>query len=89
MRHCPENSEVLVFTSEDQIKQPFEVVGIISYDNPGKFQILTLGHAIEPLKERARQVGGNAFIIGNSRTVKSGIISTGIYVEARAIRLKR
>ena len=68
----PENSEVLVFTSEDQIKQPFEVVGIISYDNPGELQILTLGHAIEPLKEKARQVGGNAIISGNSRTVKSG-----------------
>jgi hypothetical protein len=85
----PEKSEVLVFTSEDQIKQPFEVVGIISYNNPGKFQILTLGTAIEPLKEKAREVGGNAIILGNSHPVKSGIISTGIYAEARAIRLKQ
>jgi hypothetical protein len=44
-------TEVAVFTSETQIKQPFEVVGIISYDNAG------LGDALEPLKEKARSVG--------------------------------
>jgi hypothetical protein len=82
-------TEVAVFTSESQINQPFEVVGIISYDNPGKYQILNLGSAIEPLKQKARAVGGNAIIIDKSHPIKSGIISTGIYVEARAIRLKR
>jgi hypothetical protein len=85
----PSTQDVLVFTAENQIKQPFEVVGIISYDNPGKYRILSLGNAIEPLKEKARQVGGNAIIIDKSQPIKSGIISTGIYVEARAIRLKR
>jgi hypothetical protein len=84
----PPGSEVAVFTAESQIKQPFDVVGIISYDNPGKYQILSLGAAIAPLKEKARAVGGNAIIIDKSNPVKSGIISTGIYVEARAIRLK-
>ena len=83
------NEEVSVYTAEDQIKQPFDVVGIISYDNPGKYRILTLGAAIEPLKAKARLVGGNAIIIDKSHPVKSGIISTGIYVEARAIRLRR
>jgi hypothetical protein len=81
-------AEVAVFTSESQIKQPVEVVGIISYDNPGKYRILDLGDAMEPLKEKARSVGGNAIIIDKSHPIKSGIISTGIYVEARAIRLK-
>jgi hypothetical protein len=38
--------------------------------------------------EKARAVGGNAIIIDKSHPIKSGIISTGIYVEARAIRLK-
>jgi hypothetical protein len=66
------------FTGENQIKQPFEAVGIISYDNPGKFQILSLGNAIEPLKEKTREVGGNAIIIDKSQPIKSGIISTGI-----------
>jgi hypothetical protein len=83
------NAEVVVFTAESQIKQPFDVVGIISYDNPGKFQILTLGDAIDGLKEKARSVGANAIIIDKSHPVKSGIISTGIYAEARAIRLNR
>jgi hypothetical protein len=81
-------TEVTVFTAESQVKEPFEVVGIISYDNPGKYQILDLGDAIEPLKEKARLVGANAIIIDKSQPVKSGFISTGIYAEARAIRLK-
>jgi hypothetical protein len=83
----PANAPVIVFTTENQIKQPFEVIGLISYDNPGKYQVLNLGDAIEPLKQKAREVGGNAIIIDKSQPVKSGIISTGIYVEARAIRL--
>lgn len=49
---------------------------------------MSLGDAIEPLKEKAREVGANAIIIDKSQLIKSGIISTGIYVEARAIRLK-
>jgi len=84
----PETADVVVFTDPSQIRQPYEVVGIISYDNPGKFRILTLGDAIESLKEKAREAGANAVIIDKSQPVKSGIISTGIYVEARAIRLK-
>lgn len=81
------NEEVLVFTAENQIKDKYEVIGIISYNNPGKYQVLTLESAIEPLKKKAREVGANAIIIDKSQPVKSGIISTGIYVEARAIRL--
>jgi len=45
----PSSSDVVVFTSESQIKEPYEVVGIISYDNPGKYHVLSLGDAIEPL----------------------------------------
>jgi PBP1b-binding outer membrane lipoprotein LpoB len=84
----PPNSEVVVFTDASQIKEPYDVVGIISYDNPGKYQILTLGDAIEPLKTKAREIGANAIIIDKSQPVKSGIISTGIWAEARAIRLR-
>lgn len=84
----PPSSDVLVFTSESQIKRPYEVIGVISFDNAGKYHVLTLGDAIEPLKERAREVGANGIIIDKSQPVKSGIISTGIYAEARAIRLK-
>jgi hypothetical protein len=84
----PESSEVVVCTSENQIKEPYEVVGIISYDNPGKFRVMSLGGAIEPLKEKAREVGANVIIIDESQPIKSGIISTCIYAEARAIRLK-
>jgi hypothetical protein len=37
-----ENENVFVFTSDSQIKNKYEVVGIISYNNPGKYQVLTL-----------------------------------------------
>jgi hypothetical protein len=83
------NEEVSVFTAEDQIKSPFDVVGTVSYNNPGKHRNLTPKAAIKPLKAKARLVGGNAIIIDTSRPVKSGIVSTGIHVEARAIRLRR
>lgn len=82
------NENVIVFTADDQIKGKYEVVGIISYNNPGKYQVLTLESAIEPLKTQARALGANAIVIDKSQPVKSGIISTGIYVEARAIRLE-
>jgi hypothetical protein len=83
-----ENEKVIVFTSDSQIKGQYEVIGIISYNNPGKYQVLTLEAAMEPLKEKARQLGANAIVIDKSQPVKSGIISTGIYVEARALRLE-
>jgi hypothetical protein len=82
------DSEVVVFTDTSQVKEPYDVVGIISYDNPGKYQILTLGDAIEPLKTKAREIGANGIIIDKSQPIKSGFISTGIWAEARAIRLK-
>jgi hypothetical protein len=79
---------IVGFTRASQVKEPYEVVGIISYDNPGKYQVLSLGDAIEPLKTKAREIGANGIIIDKSQPVKSGLISTGIYVEARAIRIK-
>jgi len=83
-----EGAKVAVFTSESEVQQPFVVVGNISYNNPGKYQRLDLDDAIEPLKEKARLVGGNAIIIDKSHPIKPGTISTtGIYVEARAIQL--
>ena len=84
----PETANVVVFTQAGQITGPYEEIGIISYTNPGKYRVMTLGDAIEDLKEKAREVGANAIIIDKSQPIKSGIISTGISVEARAIRLK-
>ncbi|HEX3720989.1 MAG TPA: hypothetical protein VH595_23810 [Verrucomicrobiae bacterium] len=81
----PKNSPVLVYLSEKEVNAPFKVVGIVSYTNPGKYQVLTLTDAIPTLKEQARKVGANGLIILDTRTIKSGIISTGIGVEAKAI----
>jgi hypothetical protein len=63
------------------------VVGIISYDGPGKNDKLDFGAATEPLKEKASVLGGNGIIIDKFRPIKSGITSTRISVEARAIHL--
>jgi len=84
----PAGAEVQVFTDANQLKQPYEVVGLVSYDDPGKYHVLTVGDAIEPLKAKARELGANAIIMGQSHPVKSGIWSTGIYAEAQAIRIK-
>jgi hypothetical protein len=85
----PRNADVLVYTDDTQIKEPYEVIGIVSYTNPGKYQVLTLGKAIGPLKKKAREIGGNGIIIGQSERLKSGFISTGISVDARVIRIAR
>jgi hypothetical protein len=78
--------DVAVFSSPADVGHPYEVVGIISHTDPGKYQILTLGDAIPDLKEKARQIGANGIIIDQATPVKSGIISTGVSVTARAIR---
>jgi hypothetical protein len=45
-------TDVALFTAESQVEAPFEVVANISYTDPGKFQILSLKDAFEPLKAR-------------------------------------
>jgi hypothetical protein len=84
----PPPQEVLIFSSETEVKKPFEVIGIITHNDPGKYRVLTLNDAIPALKEKARSSGANGIIIDESRAVKSGIISTGISVKARAILIK-
>jgi hypothetical protein len=84
----PATAEVALFTEEGQVKQPFDVIGKISYGDPGKFQNLSLKDTFEPLKARAREIGANGVIIDKSDTIVSGIFSRGITVEARAIRLQ-
>ena len=80
-------ADVAIFTAESQIKGPFELVAKISYMDPGKFAVLSLKDAFEPLKAKAREIGANGVIIDHSETLISGIISRGISVEARAIHL--
>jgi tetrahydromethanopterin S-methyltransferase subunit F len=62
------------------VGKPFKVIGIITHNDPGKYQILTLDNAVPALKEKARSIGANG--------LKSGIISTGISVKARAILIQ-
>jgi hypothetical protein len=85
----PATQEVLVFTSDADVGSPFHVAALLTYDNPGKYRILTIENAIPDLQDQAREVGADALIIDQVAAVKSGIISTGIHVTARAIRLDR
>jgi len=84
----PAASPVLVFSNTDEVKKPFETLGIIDHNDPGKYQILTLGDSIPALQDKARAIGARGVVVDVVRPVKSGIISTGIYVRARAIRLQ-
>ncbi|MBI3770336.1 MAG: hypothetical protein HY271_17835 [Deltaproteobacteria bacterium] len=78
---------MLVFTADKDVDQPFHVVALVTYNDPGKYQILSIEDAIPALKDKARAAGANGLIIDQSFPVKSGLISTGIHVTARAIRL--
>ena len=55
----------------------------------GVEQVLTLQDALPALEDKARAVGANAIIIDSYQPVKSGIISTGYSVQARAVRVER
>ena len=82
-----ENADAItIFYDQADVGKPFKTVGIISYRNPGKWQVLTLNNAIPELKKKASSVGANGIIIDKQYPIRSGIISTGIGVEARAIR---
>ncbi|HEY1691644.1 MAG TPA: hypothetical protein VGG39_05765 [Polyangiaceae bacterium] len=83
----PSDAPVAVYFDERSIGRPFEIVGEVEVDNPGKYQVLTVQDAVPALSARARSLGADAIIIDASTPVKSGIISTGIYARARAVRL--
>jgi hypothetical protein len=85
----PPGSAVQVFSSEKQITGPYKTIGLVSYSNPGKYQILSLTDAIPDLKDQARKAGANGIIIDETHVIKSGIISTGIGVTGRAIVLQQ
>ena len=76
---------VLVFSTDNQVKGPFEVIAVIEFSNFGKYRRLELVDALEPIREAARGIGANGVIIDKTDTIYSGIASRGISVEARAI----
>jgi hypothetical protein len=82
-----DGKEVTIFTSESDVKQPFAVVGIISYEGPGNNDKFDFGAATEPLKDKARALGGNGIIVDTFYPIKSAIPSPRISVRARAIHL--
>ena len=83
----PYDAEVSVYARDSEVGRRFETLGIVEYNNPGKYQVLTLDSALPPLKDQVRAMGGNGLILDDTQATKSGIFSTGISVRARAIRL--
>jgi hypothetical protein len=81
----PNGSPVNIYSSEQDIKAQFKVIGLLSYTNPGKYQILSLADVIPDLKEKALTAGANGLIIDETHPIYSGIISRGIGVSGRAI----
>ena len=82
-----EGKEVTIFTSEKDVKQPFAVVGVITYEGPGTNDKFDFGAATEPLRDKARALGGNGIIVDTFYPIKSGLTSPRIAVRARAIHL--
>ena len=85
----PSDAPVAVYFDERAIGRPFEIVGEVEVDNPGKYQVLTVNDAVPALSARARSLGANAIIIDSSVPVKSGIISTGASIRSGAGRPRR
>ena len=83
----PASAPVTVFSSASDAPQSFEVVAMLSHADPCGFHRCTLKDAIAPLSAKAREVGGNAIIIDAVQTVKTSLTSTGVAVDARAIRI--
>ena len=83
----PPDAPVQVFVKETDIEGPHKVIGAISAMDLGKWQILTRQDALPSLKAKARSIGANAIIVDDYQAVKSGLISTGYSVQARAVRL--
>ena len=82
-----DTATVAVYGVETDVPRPFTTVAIINFTDPGKYQVLDLNDAIPGLKAKARALGANGIVIDQSQTTKSGWISTGISVRARAVRV--
>lgn len=82
----PESASVVVFESPAKGPQQFELIATMIHADPCKMHTCTLKDAFEPLSAKAREIGANGVIIDNSQAVKTSVFSTGIAVDARAIR---
>jgi uncharacterized caspase-like protein len=82
----PESAAVTIFESPARAPRHFEVIATIQHADPCKMHTCTLKNATDPLSAKARELGANGIIIDNSQIMKTSVFSTGIAVDARAIR---
>jgi uncharacterized caspase-like protein len=83
----PQGTKVAVYASNAEAGGSYEVVATLAHSNPCTFHHCTVKDAIEPLSAKARELGANGIVIDSSQEVKTSLTSTGIVVQARAIRL--
>ena len=84
----PPGSVVRVFLAESDVHQPFAVVAVIRTTRKDKSQTPELDDVIPEIQEKARTVGADGVIIDATDPVRSHILTMGITVSARAIRLE-
>jgi uncharacterized caspase-like protein len=84
------DAQVAVFNSPEAVKQPFTELALLTHSDPCKALVsrtCTLSDAIGPLSAKAREVGADAIIIDRIQSVKTSLLTTGITVSGRAVRL--
>jgi uncharacterized caspase-like protein len=84
------DAQVAVFKSPEEVKQPFTELALLTHSDPCKALVTrtcTLTDAIGPLSVKAREVGADAIIIDRIQSVKTSLLTTGITVSGRAVRL--
>lgn len=83
----PPGSIVRVFRAESDVHQPFTVVAVIRTTRKERGRTPELDDVIPEIQEKARSVGADGVILDATEPVRSGILTMGISVSARAIRL--
>ena len=80
------NNGIKYYFNESDIKSKYIVLGEITHSDPGKYQNIQINDVMPVLIEKAKTVGANGILIGEQKTIISGIFSRGLSVTARLIK---
>ncbi len=81
------DAKVRVFLAESDVQQPFTVVAVIRSTRKEKGQTPELEDMLPEIERKARTVGADGLIIDSRDPVRGSILTMGLTVSARAIRL--
>jgi len=88
LQPLPQDEPVQIYVDDGQVKKPFTVIVMVSRSDRRKYRMLSLQDMIPDLKNEARTAGANGLIITHTEAIKSGIWSTGLGVDAKAIHIE-